>query len=113
MTATIDTRWPPTYPQPGRLIERTTTTVREIYVETPGAVPQRAVRRFDRTEERAATVPHRQLRGLSRAIVQLGLYLAARQDGRALRSRAESARIGQRVDQAKERRLRLYFDLPH
>ncbi|WP_231442843.1 hypothetical protein [Brevibacterium zhoupengii] len=114
---------PPTFQRgPGRIVERTTTTTREIFLDDPIPTPpgpRTPSPHSPRTADDLLTHPSElqrsemQLRGLNRVMVRLGVWLIAAGRRHALRPAARADEIARRLDDAKAHNMRHFSGLPY
>lgn len=109
---------PQTFPRgPGRIVERTTTTTREIFLDDARATMLRAGPASPRGPEMAAqpqsSPSDMRLRGLSRAMIRLGVWLIDAGRRHALRPAARADEIARRLEDAKDRDMRHFIGPPN
>lgn len=106
----------------GRIVERTTTITREIFLDDPTPPahgPRTTSPHSPETADDLLTSPSEmqrsemQLRGLNRAMVRLGVWLIAAGRRHALHPAARADEIARRVDDAKAHNMRHFNGLPH
>ncbi|MCI4012320.1 hypothetical protein [Brevibacterium sp. ZH18] len=118
---------------PGRIVERTTTITREIYLDDPA--PQHRERQpgspleaaevesstslLESGSNQTSSITDERVRGVDRAVVRLGVWLIELGRRRALRQATRSHRpalradeIARRLDEAKARDLKHVIGLP-
>lgn len=122
MSTLISPIRPPTFPRgPGRIVEHTTTTTREIFLDDLPATKSRAGSASPHSSETAAelltTSSDMRLHGLNRAMVRLGVWLIEAGRRHALRPAvgpaARADEIARRVDAAKAHDMRHFIGLPN
>lgn len=137
-TLTTPTRSPAVRRTPGRIVERTTTITREIFLDNPTPLPTQSgteMQSGTETEsgtdtrssteacdelQRTSSVADERIRGIDRGLVRLGVWLiglgrahALRRFARADRPSASADEIAARVDAAKAHDMRHFIGLPH
>lgn len=88
-----------------RVVERTTTTIREIYVDDPA--PRTTAP--DRPTVETIAEATGEIRGLDRAVVRLGLWLVRLGRRRAAGLRPHADSIAERLDATKSHNARFGF----
>ncbi len=88
-----------------RVVERTTTTIREIYVDDPA--PRTTAPDRPTVETIAEAVA--EIRGLDRAVVRLGLWLVRLGRNRTARPGASAEDIAESLDATKSHNARFGF----
>lgn len=116
-TATAPIRPPTGHPAQGRIVERTTTITREIFLNGPAPAAARPVPAPshvpEATDELLTTVSEKRLRGVNRALVRLGVWLIEAGRRQALRPSATADEIARRVDAAQAHDMRHFIGLPN
>lgn len=125
MSTLINPIRPQTFPRcPGRIVERTTTTTREIFLDdpTPTVPAAGSASPYGPGEpDDLLTAPSQmliapaeiRLHGLNRAMVRLGVWLIEAGRRHALRPSASADEIARRVDAAKAHDMRHFIGLPN
>ncbi|MGO2863432.1 MAG: hypothetical protein ACTIC1_19900 [Brevibacterium sp.] len=109
---------PPTFQRgSGRIVERTTTITREIFLDDPIPTahgPRTTSPRSPKTADDLLTSPSEmQLHGLNRAMVRLGVWLIAAGRSHALHPAARADEIARSVDDAKAHNMRHFNGFPY
>lgn len=105
---------PPTHHRcPSRIVERTTTITREIFLDDPAEGQSQSgtetVTELQRTSSAAADDIH----GIARALVRLGVWLIEAGRRHALRPSTNADQIARSVDAAKAHDMRHFIGLPN
>lgn len=125
MSTLINPARPPTFQRgPGRIVERTTTITREIFLDAPTptvpAAGSASPHESGAAAELLSTPPGMlrppaeiRLHGLNRAMVRLGVWLIEAGRTHALRPSASADEVAHRVDAAKAHDMRHFIGLPN
>lgn len=124
-TLITPTRSPAVRLAPGRIVERTTTITREIFLDNPappqtrsgaetrsGADTQSGTDTVDELQQTSSVADER-IHGIDRALVRLGVWLIGLGRARALRPCASADEIAGRVEAAKSHDMRHFIGLPN
>ena len=112
-TLLAPTRPPGAKPGRARIVERTTTITREIFLDDPTPAPT------DHPAEGATEATHttggfaERISGIDRAVVRLGIWLIELGRRRALRPAARSEEIVRRLEESKSRDMKHFIGLPN
>lgn len=112
-TLITPTRSPSLKLAPGRIVERTTTITREIFLDDPA--PGQAQSGTETVDElqRTSSAAAQDIHGLDRALVRLGVWLIEAGRRHALRPSTNGDEIARRVDAAKAHDMRHFIGLPN
>ena len=111
-------RPPSVHRGPGRIVERTTTITREIFLDEPQPAPTTpsSLSRLRAEASPAAlsvgTSTETPVRGLDRALVRLGVWLIEMGRRHSLRPTRSADEIARRVDAAKAHNMKHFIGLP-
>lgn len=117
MSTAISPARPPTFQRgSGRIVERTTTITREIFLDGPTPLQAPAESESEsrsapksRSETEISDGP---IRGIDRAMVRLGVWLIEAGRRHALRPSANADDIARRVDTARAHDMKHFIGLP-
>ncbi|MBM6589356.1 hypothetical protein [Brevibacterium sp. RIT 803] len=112
-TLITPTRSPSLKLAPGRIVERTTTITREIFLDDPAARQSQSGTETVDELQRTSSVAADDIHGVDRALVRLGVWLIEAGRRHALRPSANPDEIARRVDAAKTHDMRNFIGLPN
>lgn len=103
--------------RPGRIVERTTTITREIFLDDPlpaltGPRTRHGSGEPVDAETNATATPARRLRGFDRTLVSLGVWFIELGRRRALHPPRSADEIASELDAAKAHDMRHFIGLP-
>lgn len=107
---------PPLHREPRRIVERTTTITREVFLDGPPPAEHRPVQhhlgqdpaRIGQTSDSAAA----RIRGFDGALIGLGVWLIGLGRAHALRPASRPEEIANRLEAAKSRDMKHFIGLP-
>lgn len=108
---------PPLHRGPGRIVERTTTITREVFLDDPTPAQHMPVHHTSdqgpppvrETIDSAAA----RIRGFDGALIRLGVWLIGLGRAHALRPASRADGIASRLEAAKSRDMKHFIGLPH
>lgn len=118
MSTAITPARPPTFQRgPGRIVERTTTITREIFLDDPAptllGAGSASPHRSEAAAEPLSPPSEMRLHGLNRVMVRIGVWLIEAGRRHALRPSADADEIARRVDAAKAHDMKHFIGLPY